>query len=853
MVTSGFFNSVNGDRTYSAEQMSAIFNGIINDGVFINVGTAFEVKADVGNQVTVGIGRAWIDGTWIYNDTILLVELEESDILADRIDAVVLETDHSAPVRMGSIKVVKGVSQTNPVRPTLEHSFYVNQYPLAYILRPKNSTAITQSNITYMVGTSETPFVTGILETLDIDALVAQWGAEWKEWFNGIKDKTSGDIIEYQEAWDQWFGDIKDKTTGDITDYRDAWDAWFQEARDELSEDAAGNLKLRIDDTREREIEIYGTISAKGWYQIAYIDNDIFSINNNSCIIDMRTGWNSVPSEFKRLYFINVSNKNRFVTLVSYGDSNLFNKIRLTDDGLRHYLEVYYDGMEELKTVSFVISNHLRFLNVSSEGISEMKNAWTAVNSPLSDNDVVNVGADAIATYNIAQNISGDTAGMNFLGSTDQHTDWNVDNMHGEEWAGGYAIGGSDPNLGGTHPFNRSYFLYVVPWAMSIVQFAIDVPDGHIAYRVFNGGKWSAWTIFGTGYLPLTGGTITGNVHFANSVAAIFDSISNLHAARTYVSNSTGQYILQCSKKENASDAYSFETILRASTTAVTVEKDFYPNARLYMNNNWLYMNNGNSIVFANGDKSSRFFMSSNGLLNWRIGNANIMSLAQGGLLTVASSMAITNVGALSKENEVTVFRLLDPAEPSVMWRHYIAPRSGPGYSSYQLRYNGYPKTQVVYDITWNGIGDASNAWQFYVYGSFAAPGFTSDSSRLIKTNIRDIGCDIIDKILSLRPVTFDFIEEYGGNIDQIGLIAEEVADVFPTVVTIPEKIDVKNHKVPSIDYSKLVTPLIKMVQVQQGEIDKQKRMIQDLENRVSRLESLLEKCIGPSKFNNEE
>lgn len=194
MVTSGFFNSVNGDRKYSAEQMSAIFNGIINDGVFVNVGTAFAITADVGNKVLVGVGRAWIDSTWIYNDTPLEVELEDSDILTDRIDAVVLESDHSAPVRIGSIKVVKGVAQTNPVRPTMEHSFYVNQYPIAYILRPKNSTAITQANITYMVGTSELPFVTGILETLDIDALVAQWGAEWREWFDAIKDEFGDDV-----------------------------------------------------------------------------------------------------------------------------------------------------------------------------------------------------------------------------------------------------------------------------------------------------------------------------------------------------------------------------------------------------------------------------------------------------------------------------------------------------------------------------------------------------------------------------------------------------------------------------------------------------------------------------------
>ena len=35
-VSSGFFNSLNGDRKYNAAQMSAIFDGLIIDGVLWN-------------------------------------------------------------------------------------------------------------------------------------------------------------------------------------------------------------------------------------------------------------------------------------------------------------------------------------------------------------------------------------------------------------------------------------------------------------------------------------------------------------------------------------------------------------------------------------------------------------------------------------------------------------------------------------------------------------------------------------------------------------------------------------------------------------------------------------------------
>ena len=38
---SGFFNSVNGDRRYNAEDIGRMFDGIIRDGVFANYKEAF--------------------------------------------------------------------------------------------------------------------------------------------------------------------------------------------------------------------------------------------------------------------------------------------------------------------------------------------------------------------------------------------------------------------------------------------------------------------------------------------------------------------------------------------------------------------------------------------------------------------------------------------------------------------------------------------------------------------------------------------------------------------------------------------------------------------------------------------
>lgn len=204
-VTSGFFNSLNGDRRYNAEQLSAIFDGVINDGVFASVGVAFTVNADSGNTITVGVGRGWFNSTWIYNDGLLPITLDISETLLDRYDAVVIEINRTESVRSGSIKIVKGTPSISPPYPTMANDDYVHQYPLAYVRRKAGSANITQADITNAVGTSACPYVTGILQVQNIDNIVAQWMAEWDLW------------MEQQEsAFDTWFSTIRGVLDGDI-------------------------------------------------------------------------------------------------------------------------------------------------------------------------------------------------------------------------------------------------------------------------------------------------------------------------------------------------------------------------------------------------------------------------------------------------------------------------------------------------------------------------------------------------------------------------------------------------------------------------------------------------------------
>jgi len=96
----------------------------------------------------------------------------------------------------------------------------------------------------------------------------------------------------------------------------------------------------------------------------------------------------------------------------------------------------------------------------------------------------------------------------------------------------------------------------------------------------------------------------------------------------------------------------------------------------------------------------------------------------------------------------------------------------------------------------------------------------TSSDARLKNVTGEAKGLEIIN---NLKPVEFEW-KSSGEKAD--GLISQEVEEVFPQAVSAPEL----EGEWYSIDYSKLVTPLIKGMQEQQ-------KQIEDLKSRIETLE----------------
>lgn len=191
-LTFGFYNSENGDRRYNASQMSGLFDGVIKDGIFEAIGDKLMVSAGSGMTVNVGTGRAWFNQTWTYNDSILPLEISSSEVFFNRIDTVAIDIDKLG--RVNDIIVIKGTPAEVPVAPTLVNDPDVQhyQYPLCDIYVKAGVTEITQVDITNRVGIGS-PFVTGAVQSVSVDGLVAQWQASFNAWMDSLRDILGDD------------------------------------------------------------------------------------------------------------------------------------------------------------------------------------------------------------------------------------------------------------------------------------------------------------------------------------------------------------------------------------------------------------------------------------------------------------------------------------------------------------------------------------------------------------------------------------------------------------------------------------------------------------------------------------
>jgi len=189
MWTSGFFNSVNGDRLYNAQQMSEIFEGLITDGVYESVGNKMAVQPNSGMTIQIATGRGWFGKHWVNNDSEYTLTLAQSDVILNRYVAVCIKVDDTDAVRDAVPYLKYSDFATTPVKPTMIRTETVKEYCLAYIYIKAGATAITASDITdTRADESLCGWVTGLIEQLNSATLFEQFTSIFYDWFNNLQD-----------------------------------------------------------------------------------------------------------------------------------------------------------------------------------------------------------------------------------------------------------------------------------------------------------------------------------------------------------------------------------------------------------------------------------------------------------------------------------------------------------------------------------------------------------------------------------------------------------------------------------------------------------------------------------------
>jgi hypothetical protein len=134
------------------------------------------------------------------------------------------------------------------------------------------------------------------------------------------------------------------------------------------------------------------------------------------------------------------------------------------------------------------------------------------------------------------------------------------------------------------------------------------------------------------------------------------------------------------------------------------------------------------------------------------------------------------------------------------------------------------------------GISGASVSGGAEVFVNASGQLGTVNSSRRFKEQITGMGGSS-DKLFQLRPVNFFYKAQYddGSHLLQYGLIAEEVAKVYPEMVAYDN-----DGQVLTVKYQMLAPMLLNEVQKQHVQLQQQLEQNRKLEDRLAALEALL-------------
>lgn len=194
---SGFFNSRGTDRTYTAENFCDYLGSIICNGIQDNYGSCFSVTANGDLTVTIGSGKAWINGHYFINDTSHTLDLSKYvDESLNKYLVIGIYCDTSDSVRKCDMEVKAGTAAASPTTPVFSNTKTKTYLTLASVYLRAGTTEIKQSNISdYRDSANKCGYVKCILGKCKVSEMLAEL-IQIREDLSGLKDGSLSDAVK---------------------------------------------------------------------------------------------------------------------------------------------------------------------------------------------------------------------------------------------------------------------------------------------------------------------------------------------------------------------------------------------------------------------------------------------------------------------------------------------------------------------------------------------------------------------------------------------------------------------------------------------------------------------------------
>ncbi len=156
---------------------------------------------------------------------------------------------------------------------------------------------------------------------------------------------------------------------------------------------------------------------------------------------------------------------------------------------------------------------------------------------------------------------------------------------------------------------------------------------------------------------------------------------------------------------------------------------------------------------------------------------------------------------------------------------------SASSYTDYLHFYTNGTERMFINSSGNVGIGTTDPSQKLDVVGNIEATAFYYSSDITLKDNITPLTSQL-DKVTQLQGVSFNWKEN---GREDIGVIAQDIEKIYPELVATDSK------GIKSVQYGNLVAPLIEAIKEQQIQIEFQKKLIEEQNNKLQDLSQRIE------------